>query len=84
MRQFTFADVDTMRGQIVVNPCELIESPLWFHRAGLSETSSGYGAKLTTAYKIHFCGRLYRLYSTCYGNAASVWFKTCGQKIFVE
>ena len=63
---------------------ELKDSPLWWHRQGLSQTASGYGAKLTLRYKISYEGREFRLYATCYGNAASTWFKVKGRKIFVD
>lgn len=62
----------------------LLESPLWFHRRNLSQTVSGYGARLTTSKKIHFNNRFYRIYCTQYGNAGSCWFKAKGKKIFVN
>jgi hypothetical protein len=59
-------------------------SPLGWQRAGLSQTATGYGAKLATRYLINFSGKLFRLYNTCYGNASSTWFITKGKKIFVN
>ena len=55
-----------------------------WQKQGLRQTASGYGARLTTAYKINYNGRLYRLYNTIYSNIGSVWFKVKGQIIFVN
>jgi len=63
---------------------DLLESPLAWQKRGLQQTRSGYGAKLTSVYKISFNGKLYRLYNTCYSNAGSVWFISNKQKIFVN
>lgn len=41
----------------------------------LSETTTGYGKKLTSDYKIRFLGKDYRVYWTCFSNVSSVWFK---------
>lgn len=62
---------------------EMVFAPLRFHRAGLQETVSGFGARLTTPHKIQFNGRLYRIYCTCYSNAGSCWFTAGGRKIYV-
>lgn len=63
---------------------DLISAPLWYHQRGLSQTSSGYGAKLTTSRKILFNGKQYRIYCSCYGNSGSAWFKAKGRQIFVN
>jgi len=63
---------------------DLIYAPLEWQKRGLSQTSSGYGRKITSYYKINFKGKLYRLYNTCFGNASSTWFKTKGRTIFVD
>lgn len=63
---------------------ELLDAPLPWQRMGLQQTASGYGAKLTTNWKINFNGKLYRVYATCYGNAASNWFTVKGRKIYVD
>ena len=61
-----------------------IDAPLWWHDAGLSETASGYGTKLTTRYKHKHNGRLYRVYATCISNVASYWILAKGKKIFIR
>lgn len=58
--------------------------PLPWHEAGLSQTATGYGLKLTTPYKARYKGRLYRVYSTCVSNAASHWIVSKGQKIHLR
>ena len=63
------------------------DKPNWLYRDGirLSETSSGYGKKLTSDYKIRFIGKDYRLYWTCFSNVSSVWFQ-CKKygKVFIR
>ena len=62
----------------------LLYVPLDWQKRGLQQTASGYGAKLTSSYKISFEGKLYRLYVTQYGNVGSTWFRVRGCKIFVS
>jgi len=86
MKLFTDKDVDT-GGQFPRINCEtseLVMSLLPWQKRGLQQTSTGYGAKLTSSFKINFNGKLRRLYHTCYGNASSCWFVTKGRKIFVN
>ncbi|OQA09826.1 MAG: hypothetical protein BWY66_00365 [bacterium ADurb.Bin374] len=82
MRNFTEKDIED--GRIFADRSELVYAPLDWQMRGLQQTASGYGARLTTAFKIMFEGKLRRLYSTCYGNAGSVWFKTKGRTIYVH
>lgn len=82
MKQFTAADVEGER--IQVSKGDLVDSPPQWMKMGLQETASGYGRRLNTGKMIHYGGRLYRLYATCYSNAASVWFKTRGRTIWVS
>lgn len=82
MRNFTEKDIKVAR--IYTDRSELVYAPLDWQLRGLQQTASGYGAKLTTSLKIMFEGKLRRLYSTCYGNSGSVWFKTKGHTIYVD
>ena len=88
MKLFTDIDV-TPHGAIVgagslsVNRSELITDMLPWQERCLQETATGYGAILTTSLKINFNGKLFRIYSTCYGNAGSCWFIAKKRKIFV-
>ncbi len=85
MKQFTFKDALPWAGHLglCAKKDDLVYSPLAWQKLGLQETATGYGAKLTSPYKINFENRLYRLYATCYSNNGSTWFKVRGQKIFV-
>ena len=63
---------------------DLIDSPMWFHKKGLSETRSGYGRRLNSGYKIMFNGRQYRCYVTIFSNSGTMWFKCKGTRIIVS
>ena len=90
MRKFTNADAvehGAVKNAMLINTdslADLVHCPLPWQSRGLSQTATGYGAKLTTGHKISFCGRLYRLYNTCYSNCGSVWFIAKGIKYFVH
>jgi hypothetical protein len=71
-------------GKIYVETSELLCSPLWWQKKGLSQTRSGYGRNLTNSCKISFEGKLYRLHTTIYSNSGSTWFTVKGKKIFVD
>lgn len=85
MKNFTQLDVSTLSRfpRIYTDHTELIESPLWYHKRGLMQTRSGYGKKLNSGLKISFEGKLYRIYTTIYGNSGSCWFICKGVKIYV-
>lgn len=82
MKAFKTSDIQC--GYISADIQDLMYAPLWWHKQGLSQTASGYGSKLTSSYKISLDGKLRRLYSTCYGNAASVWFMLKGEKVHIR
>lgn len=88
-KHFTEADVRAhtciaWAGSIAAETSELIDAPLDWQQRGLQQTASGYGRKLTTSRKISFCGKVYRLYCTCFSNSGSVWFKANGRTIYVN
>lgn len=86
MKTFTEEDVvkHTDMDRIYADRSELVEArPKWMDQ-GLQETASGYGSRLNSGLKINFCGRLYRIYITIYGNAGSSWFKTKGRTIYIS
>jgi ABC-type Na+ transport system ATPase subunit NatA len=87
MRQFTDSDLhnaDSKYPALYANRIDLVDSPLQWQVRGLQQTATGYGRRLTMREKIHYNGRLYRLYATCYSNVASVWFVAMGRKIYVN
>ena len=75
MKQFTLSDIDNSSQfpRIYVEPTDLVEKPLWWHKRGLMQTATGYGRKLTTSKMIHFNGRLRRIYCCHYSNAGSCY-----------
>jgi hypothetical protein len=85
VRAFDDSDVEGgLYPRIYANREDLLSDPLWYHVQGLSQTATGYGAKLTNAYKVFFGGRFYRVYTTIYGNAGSSWFVAKGRKIYLS
>jgi len=85
IRDFREADiVDGQFPRIYCDRSELLDAPLWHHLRGLSQSASGYGAKLVNSCKICFEGRFYRVYVTCYSNSSSSWFKVRGRTIYVS
>lgn len=87
MKQFTDQDLhrtDSQFPTLYADRTELIDAPLDWQRAGLQQTVSGYGRKLTMRSKIHFNGKAYRLYCTCFSNSGRVWFKAKGRTIYVN
>ncbi len=87
MKTFTKRDVNSPDSEYPRIYCEisdLVDDPPDWMKQGLQQTASGYGRRLNTGRKIHYCGRLYRLYATCYSNVASVWFTVKGVKIYVN
>jgi len=63
---------------------ETRHAPLWWHTQGLSQTASGYGKRLTTSRQALYNGRWYRVYATCFSNAASCWIETKGQRLYLR
>jgi hypothetical protein len=65
-------------------PADLIARPLWWQLKGLSCTATGYGARIPTDKMLRVGKRLYRVYATCYGNAASCWVTIRGQRLYLR
>jgi len=82
MKYFTKADL--WNKSLAASYYDLVDCPLEWQKRGLQQTSTGYGAKLTSRYKIHFEGKLRRIYHTCYGNASSAWFIFDGGRIYIH
>ena len=60
-------------------PFECKDSPLWHHLAGISETASGYGIKLTTPYMVKIRNRWRRVYCCQISNAGTLYIGKPGQ-----
>jgi len=67
-----------------IEPEKTISAPLEWQKRGLSQTATGYGAKLATCEKALHNGRLYRIYAICYSNAASYYIISRGKKLFIR
>lgn len=52
---------------------ETKDSPLGFHKRGLSQTASGYGRKLTTPTMIKYKDRWRRIYCCIYSNSGTCY-----------
>lgn len=68
------------------DPYELVEAPV-ARRNGLlpGQSQDSYGRKITTDHKVKLPnGKLYRVYATCYSNAASHWVIVGGKKLFLR
>lgn len=69
--------IQAMREELVYDP------PDWMRR-GLQETASGYGKRLNSGLKIHFEGRLRRIYVTIFSNSGTAWFNCKGKRYSVD
>jgi len=71
-------------------PYVIEERPLAWQVAGLTETATGYGRKLTTRYVLRIQGltntpaRWYRVYCVCYSNAGSLYILRRGAMVFLR
>jgi hypothetical protein len=45
------------------------------------QSEEGYGKKITTDREVQYKGRWYRVYATCFSNAASHWIMVNKQKL---
>lgn len=85
VKNFTESDLkDWANGKALhTNELELIHAPLDWQKMGLYQTRSGYGAKLTSQYKIQYCGKFYRIYTSCYSNVGSNYIICKKQYIYI-
>ena len=61
------------------------DRPLWWHKAGLSQTASGYGSKLTSSKVVLLKdGRVRRVYITCWSNSGSAWITLGKQTLWLS
>ena len=64
---------------------ETIRRPLWWHKAGLSFTASGYGARIPSDRMVRLAGDrpgiFRRVYVTIYSNAGTAWVVRNGARV---
>lgn len=76
-----------MRTVIIVEngvELELTEKLTSAQELGLQYTATGYGSKIPTTHVVSYKGRIRRIYSTGYFNAATNWFLLDGEKVLVR
>ena len=65
--------------------CKLVVRELPWQVAGLQQTASGYGSRLTSRYKVQVPGEHQerRVYVTCWSNSGTAWFTVRGTRYLV-
>ena len=63
---------------------DLIGCPLDWQVQGRQQTTSGYGNKLVTPYKVHYQGRMRRVYAICHSNVASLYILVKGERLYLR
>jgi len=62
----------------------LIHDETEWQKRGLSQTASGYGAKLMTRWKVMHKGKFRRIYAINYGNSGSTFIILDKKRVFVD
>jgi hypothetical protein len=70
--------------RIDISDYEIKEVLLSWQKAGLPETATGYGSKLTTSKMIRYNGRWHRIYCMCYSNIGTCYIISKGEMILVD
>jgi hypothetical protein len=71
--------------EYLAEPYTFEDKPLWWHKAGLTQTQTGYGKRLTSSLVVRLAdGRTRRVYITCYSNAGSGWVVLDGRTQYVR
>jgi hypothetical protein len=63
---------------------EFKDAPLLWQEYGLHETASGYGARLTTRWKVRVGKRWFRVYVQQYSNVGTLFVEKGGEKWVVR
>jgi hypothetical protein len=82
MKQFKI--LDCLPSTVFARRDELVYDPPEWMKRGLSETATGYGKRLNSGYKIHFEGKLRRIYITIFSNSGTAWFNCLGKRYTVD
>ena len=75
-----FGDADNLPMKTVSASAKV--KALDWQEAGLQQTATGYGKRLTTRYMINLEGRWRRVYSVCYSNCATHYIGHIGKDDF--
>lgn len=82
VKYFTRNDLEPVKSEygdywrLSVDPEDFVDAPMWFHKHGLQETTSGYGKRLNTGKKLWFNNRLYRVYCCIFSNNGTCYIRT--------
>ena len=71
--EYTYTDTENVRKDL-----------LWWQEQGLSYTSTGYGNKIPTSWKVKHNGRWKRVYCYIYSNSGTCFIMSYGKKIVVD
>lgn len=86
-RAFTMADCEAIDSwdklRLSADRSELLDSPTNWQLRGLSETASGYGRALNSGRMVWFEGKFRRIYTTCFSNSGTSWFRYKGKQIVI-
>lgn len=81
---YTFIEQIGERLYLSEGTYQIIDRPLPMHRAGLQQTASGYGRKLTSSRCVKLAdGRIRRIYITQYSNAGTAWINLDGRTFVI-
>lgn len=71
---------------VLPGPFQVLDRPLPWQRAGLSQTASGYGARLTSTRVVKIPGdwRTFRIYVTIFSNSGTAWIRRAGKTWIVR
>lgn len=76
---------DPITWEYLPDPYTFEDRPLDWQRAGLQETATGYGSKLTSTRVVRLPdSRTRRVYITCYSNVGTAWIVLGGRKWIVR
>ena len=66
------------------HPVPVRESPMAHHRAGLTWTATGYGARIATDTMIKFNGKWRRVYCCIYSNSGTLYIGKLSDNLRVQ
>ena len=75
---------DGTRGSFATIAVEHKAAPLWWHKRGLLQTSTGYGARIATATMVKFNGRWRRVYCRIYSNIGTCYIGKLSDGLIVS
>ena len=69
---------------ICINKSNLVLKELWWQKAGMSYTATGYGKRIPTRYMMRFNGRMYRVYVCVFSNSGTTYITTRSGDIVLD